>query len=120
MAVLVARSLADPTGEDGPNNCIPPAAPTFKDALTDNKWSWCYKHVEFLAVKVVGRGYPDGTYRPAQDVTRDQLAVYLVRAFGLTESLALRLRHGCPQRHSQGAASPVSCVTAITVTQETL
>jgi hypothetical protein len=33
----------------------------------------------------VVNGYPDGTYHPERQVTRDQMAVYVARAFGLGE-----------------------------------
>jgi len=84
MAVFLARALVDPTGEDGLKSYISPTTPTFTDVSLDNQWSWCYKHVEYLAAHGVVAGYPDQTYRPAGSVTRDQLAVYLVRAFGIT------------------------------------
>jgi hypothetical protein len=31
----------------------------------------------------VVQGYPNGTYRPANPVTRDQMAVYVARGFQL-------------------------------------
>jgi hypothetical protein len=31
----------------------------------------------------VVQGYPDGLYRPQRRVTRDQMTVYVARAFGL-------------------------------------
>jgi hypothetical protein len=44
---------------------------------------WAYKHIEFIAGAGVATGYADGTYRPAGTCTRDQMAVYIARAFGL-------------------------------------
>jgi hypothetical protein len=46
---------------------------------------WCYKHVEYLLERDVVSGYPDGLYRPTATVTRDQMAVYVSRAFGLMD-----------------------------------
>jgi len=80
MAVFVARSVVSPTGEDGLATYTPPAAPTFPDVPT---WYWSYKHVEYLAEHNVVSGYPDGTYQPTQYVSRDQMAVYIQRAFEL-------------------------------------
>jgi Tol biopolymer transport system component len=80
MAVFVARSVVSPTGEDGLATYTPPAAATFPDVPT---WYWSYKHVEYLAEHNVVSGYPDGTYQPTQYVSRDQMAVYVQRAFHL-------------------------------------
>ena len=44
---------------------------------------WSYKHIEYLAQQGVVRGYVDGYYRPGRYVTRDQMAVYIARAFEL-------------------------------------
>ncbi len=78
MAVFIARAIADPIGEDGLLTFQPPAKPTFSDVPAT---SWCYRHIEFLVSRSVTSGYADGRYRPAAMVTRDQMAVYIVRAF---------------------------------------
>jgi hypothetical protein len=41
---------------------------------------WAFAAIEACVQAAVVSGYPDGTYRPAQAVTRDQMAVYLSRA----------------------------------------
>jgi len=76
MAVFVARAMV------GGDEYVPtgPVSATFPDVPTDH---WAYKHVEYIAAEGVTRGYPDGTYRPEVAVTRDQMAVYVQRAFGL-------------------------------------
>jgi len=80
MAVFIARAMVDPTGEEGLSGYTPPSYPTFVDV-----WGtyWAYKHIEFIAGAGVATGYADGTYRPAGTCTRDQMAVYIARAFGL-------------------------------------
>ena len=80
MAVFIARAIATPTGEAGLVDYEPPATPTFGDVATTY---WSYKHIEYLAEHGVVRGYLDGYYRPAWYVTRDQMAVYIARAFEL-------------------------------------
>ncbi|MFB3880436.1 MAG: S-layer homology domain-containing protein [Armatimonadota bacterium] len=80
MAVFIARSVVTPVGEEGLAAYIPPATPTFSDVPAS---SWCFKHVEYLAAARVASGYSDGTYRPEVVVTRDQMAVYVARAFGI-------------------------------------
>ncbi len=79
MAVYIARSMVDPTGEEGLADYEPNDVPRFPDVPTDH---WAYKHVEFLADASVVGGYADGSYRPRLAVTRDQMAVYVTRAFG--------------------------------------
>jgi PKD repeat protein len=82
MAAFVARAIAEPIGEQGLEAYEPPADPTFPDVPTS---MWCFKHVEYLAERDILSGYPDGLYRPTATVTRDQMAVYVARAFGLID-----------------------------------
>jgi len=80
MAVFVARTIADPPGDEGLASYVPPAIATFSDVPVDY---WCFTHIEYLVSNEIVGGYPDGLYRPTTDVTRDQMAVYIARAFGL-------------------------------------
>jgi hypothetical protein len=80
IAVFIARAIATPTAGVDLVNYTPPATPTFPDVATDH---WAYKYVEYIAGQAVASGYWDGTYRPATVVTRDQMAVYVQRAFKL-------------------------------------
>ena len=83
MAVYVARALVAPTGEAAIADPEPPYA--FPDVPgEDSAWSWCLKHVEYLAGKGLVEGYEDGLYHPEYAVTRDQVAVIIARAFELT------------------------------------
>jgi hypothetical protein len=79
MAVFIARSIVTPTGDEGLADYLPPTEPTFPDVPTDQ---WAYKCIEYLAGEGVVAGYDDGLYRPDREVTRDQMAVYIARAFG--------------------------------------
>jgi len=78
MAVFVARAIAG--GEAALESYTPPEAPTFPDAPPD---SWMYAHVEYITEGGVVQGYPDGLYHPDDICTRDQMAVYVSRAFTL-------------------------------------
>jgi hypothetical protein len=55
-------------------------SPSFTDVPADY---WAYRHVEYCVGAGIVQGYADGSYRPANEVTRDQMAVYVQRAFGL-------------------------------------
>jgi len=78
MAVFIARAMVAPTGEAAIPD--PPVDPTFPDVPTNH---WAYKHIEYCVSQEVVQGYDDGTYRPAGTVTRDQMAVFVQRAFHL-------------------------------------
>ena len=79
MAVFVSRSICPPLGEAGLTGYTPPATPSFADVPTD---FWAYKYIEYAHSRGVVNGYWDG-YHPADPVTRDQMAVYVARAFDL-------------------------------------
>ncbi len=82
MAVFIARAIATPTDGADLVNYTPPATPTFPDVATT---FWAYKYVEYIAQPTIAvtQGYPDGDYHPEYVCTRDQMAVYVARAFKL-------------------------------------
>jgi len=79
MAVFIARALA------GGDSAVPPAppTPTFPDVGPATTWAWAHKHVEYTVSRGVVAGYPDGYYHPELGCTRDQMAVFVARAFEL-------------------------------------
>ncbi len=89
MAVYIARSIAIPTGEAGLADYTPPDEPTFPDVPNTGYGAdgtqpfWAFKYIEYCAQEGVVGGYADGTYQPQVTVTRDQMAVYITRAFEL-------------------------------------
>jgi hypothetical protein len=82
MSVFVARAIATPTAGVDLVNYTPPTTATFPDVPTS---FWAYKYVEYIAQPSVAvtKGYPDGDYHPEYVCTRDQMAVYVARAFKL-------------------------------------
>ncbi|NIR02561.1 MAG: hypothetical protein GTN78_20570, partial [Gemmatimonadales bacterium] len=70
-----------PTGDEGLAGYTPPDAPSFADVPADD---WAHRYVEYCAEQGVAGGYGDGLYHPEWQVARDQMAVYIARAFGLT------------------------------------
>jgi hypothetical protein len=80
MAVYVARALVAPSGEAGLADYVPADPRNFPD-VPDGFWS--YRHVEYCVENGVVAGYEDGYYHPEITVTRDQMAVYVARAFNL-------------------------------------
>ena len=91
MAVYVARAMVAPTGEAALADYVPAAPRNFPDVPstgygddgTEPFWAW--KHIEYCAEQGVVGGYGDGYYRPEWVVTRDQMAVYVARAFDLLD-----------------------------------
>ena len=78
MAVFIARAMVAPGGDAAIPDPVPPA--TFPD-VPDTFWA--YKQVEYCVGQDVVKGYDDGLYHPDYPCTRDQMAVYIARAFGL-------------------------------------
>jgi len=73
MAMYIARGMVGSTS-------IPPGPPTpsFPDVPTSDI---AYNSVEYLKTNSVVGGYPDGYYHPLDSVTRDQMGVFVYRAF---------------------------------------
>jgi len=54
---------------------------TFSDV---NSTHWAYLYIEAIAKAGLTSGYPDGTYRPENRVTRAEMAVFLLNGMGVT------------------------------------
>ena len=79
MAVFIARAIATPTGEAG----VPDAGcqePVFPDVGCE---FWARKYIQYIKERAITSGYRDGLYHPEYACTRDQMAVYVQRAFAL-------------------------------------
>ncbi len=75
-AVFLARALDLQAGDL--SSFVPPAcdSESFTDiSCTDG----AYRFVEYVAVKGIATGFPDGTFRPAQTLTRGEMAAFLAR-----------------------------------------
>jgi len=79
MAVYMARAMVAPT-TSALADYVPADPRDFPDVPSN---SWAYLYVEYCAEHGVVGGYEDGYYHPEYVVTRDQMAVYVARAFGL-------------------------------------
>ncbi|GIU84059.1 MAG: hypothetical protein KatS3mg008_0834 [Acidimicrobiales bacterium] len=63
----------------GSPSFTPPSTPSFSDVPTSHVF---YEEIEWAAAEEVVRGFPDGTFRPTQVVTRQEMAAMLYRLFG--------------------------------------
>lgn len=61
---------------------INPATPTFKDVPKSNGF---YQHIETLAAAGIIGGYPDGTFKGGNSLTRAQMAKIVSNSFDLEE-----------------------------------
>jgi len=77
MAVFISRAVAG--GDD--NVPAGPDTATFDDVSTNH---WAYKYIEYCAAEDIVHGYDPVTYGPTVTVSRDQMAVFICRAFDLS------------------------------------
>jgi len=63
------------------NTYTPPEASG--GAFSDVAGHWAEAWIDQLAAEGITSGYPDGTFKPDRTVTRAEMAVFLVNAFGL-------------------------------------
>lgn len=82
MAVYLARALVASSGEAALADYEPLRPRNFSDVPAA---FWAYRHVEYCWAHSVVMGYDDELYHPELSVTRDQMAVYIARAFELIE-----------------------------------
>ncbi|HUU54125.1 MAG TPA: S8 family serine peptidase [Armatimonadota bacterium] len=89
MATYIGRALAG--GDTFFDSYTPLGGPSFPDVLDTGYGDdgtepyWAYKYIEYIADAEVTQGYPDGNYYPEVVVGRDQMAVYISRAFGYAD-----------------------------------
>ena len=75
MAAFVSRALGGPAADSSE-----PSA--FSDVAPDAWYHGAVQHIAGLGITV---GYPDGTYRPEESVTRAQMALFIYRAFDVAD-----------------------------------
>ena len=62
------------------------AAADHTSAFTDTQGYWAQTYVDFLYTSGITTGYTDGTFRPTQNISRQEFAVMLYRYLGLDGS----------------------------------
>jgi len=79
MAAFIVRALFsdNPTCQGG----VPceSTQPYFKDVDQSQPF---FRHIQKLYEAGITKGYPDGTYRPYENIRRDAMAAFLIRALG--------------------------------------
>ncbi|MDO5712820.1 MAG: 5'-nucleotidase C-terminal domain-containing protein [Tissierellia bacterium] len=69
--------------EEKMNKDFKPVDATFKDITDPN--AWYAKYVGWAAENEIVKGYEDGTFKPGQEVTREEMAVMIARYLGYKE-----------------------------------
>ena len=82
MAVFMARSADRILGDFDAFSPPPCGSETFSDVDCN---FFAYKFVEYIVSKGIASGFPDGTYRPNNAVSRNAMAVFLSRVRNLAD-----------------------------------
>lgn len=109
MATFIARAML------GGDDKVPegPGAPSFPDVP---KTLGSFKYIEYLKAKGVVGGYEDGKFHPADQVSRDQMSVFIARSINVDPAMANLIYNSSFEKYSgvnftnwvQSATSPSS------------
>lgn len=70
----------------GEEKQIPPPKPDDEEILSDIRGHWAYDNIKALVASGAIAGYPDKTFKPDRTISRAEVTVVLVKAFGLSAS----------------------------------
>lgn len=82
---LVEFVTTEVTTSSLPQPTLPTLQPPSEFGLTDIAGHWAQPFIEGMVSKNILSGFPDGTFRPGDPLTRAQYAVILTQAFDLPE-----------------------------------
>jgi len=78
-----------PTGSIDPSTpTIPMEPPATQPIYSDIADHWADTYITSLSKRGIFNGYEDGSFRPEQKITREEIAVAMMRALGLEEAAA--------------------------------
>lgn len=78
MAAFMNRFAGAYCGIAGARDYVAPPSPTFSDSMPSD----FYREIEWMRFARVTNGWPDGTYRPSADVSREAMAAFMQRLDG--------------------------------------
>lgn len=93
-AAILTRMLELPAGGAAP--------------FTDTAGHWAERDIAAAAEAGLLRGYPDGSFRPEEAVSREEAAVLLARAMGTTSGRGVRFADVAPERWSYDEISALA------------
>jgi len=81
-SAIIVRAINPPTAElvGTPTQNIPPSG------FPDMQGHWADRYVSFAVRHGIVTGYPDGTFKPSNNVTPPEMFAMLLRAIGLTNA----------------------------------
>ena len=82
--IMIVRAIKPPSAElvGTATQTVPPS--NFIDMLTG--FSWADNYVSFAVRNNIVRGFPDGLFRPGNNVTNAEMATMILRAIGYTDA----------------------------------
>ena len=95
---ISAKPAAAETIKSAPTTAAP-ANRLAQVTLSDTSGNWAEPFIQALAQKNIVVGYPDGTYRPDQLVTRAEFAAILNKAFDLPATRAAKRFRDVPDNY---------------------
>ena len=76
MAAFMNRFAGDQCSIDAAAGYQAPGTASFSDVATNNQW---HKEISWMKDSGVSTGWPDSTFRPLEDVTREAMAAFIQR-----------------------------------------
>jgi len=76
-----------------------PAHAGFKDVDDNPKYTWAKTSIDEMNLRGIVTGFPDGTFRPSQPVTKAQFTVMVYRLFPLLRNPEPEAIPGVPDNH---------------------
>jgi hypothetical protein len=81
FTTFAVMAVPQTTGASPAPTTVTPAVPSFSDVPSSY---WGYQAITSLSAKGIVSGYPDGTFKPNNNITRAEFATMLVKATGLS------------------------------------
>lgn len=79
VSIMLAKAIAP----DAANNSSATAAAGFSDL---SGYGWAASSIELMSENNIAKGYPDGTFKPGENVTVGELSTFVVRACGYDDT----------------------------------
>jgi len=83
-SIMLARAINPPNAELAGTATQAPPPSNFVDMLSG--FMWAENYVSFAARHGIVRGFPDGTFRPGNNLTNAELATMILRTIGYTDA----------------------------------
>jgi hypothetical protein len=86
--------------------------PSFSDVPESHPF---YDEIQWMALSGVSEGYPDGTYRPTGNVSRQEMAAFMQRLYDFQEDLSWDVRSNSSSTNSTAFVDIPGALTQVTV-----